>query len=163
MSKLENRILVELNEYKINYETQVPVPIENYPWKTERTKTSPKCDIYLPEFDLFIEVKGFMTYQAVSKLSYLSRQDFKYYIFQGTEPQWNPYIDSYLYKNNENIGMTKKSKMDNLINFQINELVNLKESPDNFRKKISDITLKRLQNYISVKIKEYVEWNGHWY
>lgn len=163
MSKLENRILAELNEYKINYETQVPVPIEKYPWKTERTKTSPKCDIYLPEFDIFIEVKGFMTYQAVSKLSYLSRQDFKYYIFQGTEPQWNPYIDSYLPQNNENLGMTKKSKMDNLINFQINELVNLKESPDNFRERISDITLKRLQNYISIKIKEYIDWNGQWY
>jgi len=92
MSKLEQKIQDELRRNGINFQVQIPVPIDKYPWQTSRSKTSPKCDIYINEFDLYIEVKGFMTYNAVSKLSYLTRQNFKYYIFQGTESQWNPTI-----------------------------------------------------------------------
>ena len=94
VSQLEQKIQDELTRNGINFETHRSVPIDNYPWQTNRSKTSPKCDIYLTDLDLYIEVKGFMTYQAVSKLSYLSRQNFKYYIFQGTEHQWNPTIDT---------------------------------------------------------------------
>ncbi len=161
MSKLEQKIQDELARNGIFFETQKPVPIDNYPWQTNRSRTSPKCDIYLIDFDLYIEVKGFMTYQAVSKLSYLSRQNFKYYIFQGTEPQWNPTIDTFLdfadiSKNNE----SKKIRFN--INHQIQELINLK-SKDEFLNNISQITLKRLKNYIEIKIEEYKTWNGEWY
>jgi len=162
MSKLEQRITSELVNQKIDFEVQKPVPLDTYPWKTKRTKTAPKSDIYLPEFDFYIEVKGFMTYRAVSKLAYLSRQDYKYYIFQGTEPQWNPFIKSYLL-NTDNPIRTQQGKMDYLINFQINELVNLKNAPIEFIDNISAISLHRLQNYITIKIDEYKEWNGEWY
>lgn len=94
-----------------------------------------------------------MTYRAVSKLSYLSRQNFRYYIFQGTESEWNPYLGSYLGKENQQ----------NLIDFQLKELINLEKAPDKFLKNISNISLLRLKNYISIKIDEYKEWNGEWY
>ena len=102
-----------------------------------------------------------MTYRAVSKLSYLSRQNFKYYIFQGTEPQWNPTIDTYLKLNN--VAPNKETvKLDFKITHQIQELINLKLHSD-FLNNISQITLKRLKNYIDIKIKEYSFWNGEWF
>jgi len=161
MSKLELKIQDALLRNGINFETQKPVPIDNYPWKTSRSASSPKCDIYLTEFDLYIEVKGFMTYQAVSKLSYLSRQHFNYYIFQGTETQWNPTIDTYL--NISKIEVNQESKILNFnINHQIQELINLK-SNTKFLDNISQTTLKRLKDYINIKINEYKSWNGEWH
>jgi len=161
MSKLELKIQEELLRNGIKFETHKPVPIDNYPWQTSRSKTSPKCDIYLTDFDLYIEVKGFMTYQAVSKLSYLSRQNFKYYIFQGTEPQWNPTIDTYL--NFFKISTEKETKILNFnIDHQIQELINVRSNSD-FLNNISQTTLKRLKYYIAIKIDEYKSWNGEWY
>lgn len=162
MSNLESRILDALKKNNIDYEVQIPVPINEYPWKTIRSKTPPKSDIYLPKFDLYVEVKGFMTYQAVSKLAYLSKQKFHYYIFQGTEPQWDPSIETYLSKENQ-VSLTKKGILNSLIDFQVKELVNLDSAPDVFFNNISQISLKRLQNYISVKINEYKDWNEEWY
>jgi hypothetical protein len=57
-SRLEERIENELRQRGIAFERQVPVPITDYLWKISRSKTSPKCDFYLPEIDLYIEVKG---------------------------------------------------------------------------------------------------------
>lgn len=42
MSKIEEHITSELSNHNVDFEVQVPVPLENYPWKTERTKTPPK-------------------------------------------------------------------------------------------------------------------------
>lgn len=161
MSKLEFKIQDELTKHGINFETQKPVPLEIYPWQTSRSITPPKCDIYLNDFDLYIEIKGFMTFRAVSKLSYLSRQDFKYYIFQGTEPQWNPTIRTFLKPSDlsENKG---KMLLDSIINHQIQELINLRTNPD-FLNNVSQISLARLKNYIETKIDEYKIWNGEWF
>ncbi len=161
MSKLEERIQDELNKNGIRFEIQKPVPIENYPWKTTRSKTSPKCDIYLNDYDLYIEIKGFMTYRAVSKLSFLSRQDFKYYIFQGTEPEWNPLIESFIPENNKK-EKRGNEQLEKNIRHQLNELINLKTN-SNFYRNISSISLLRLKDYISTKINEYKDWNGEWY
>jgi len=162
MSKLEERIELELRRNHLNFEIQKPVPLEHYPWKTNRTATSPKCDIYLNDFDLYIEVKGFMTYQAVSKLSFLSRQDFKYYIFQGTEHEWNPFIDTNISTDNHIGSNSHSSRLEKNIRHQLDELINLKVDSD-FHRRISLITLSRLKYYISVKIDEYHHWNGEWY
>lgn len=161
MSKLEHKIQDYLARNGINFETQKPIPIESYPWQTKRSRTSPKCDIYLCDFDLYIEVKGFMTYCAVSKLSYLSKQDFKYYIFQGTESQWDPTIGTFLSLSNSNEN-PRMNLLDSNINHQIQELINLKNNME-FLNKVSEISLARLRSYITVKISEYKSWNGEWY
>jgi ferritin len=162
MSKLEQRIQNELSSHQIKFELQKAVPIENYPWQTSRSKSAPKCDIYLNDFDLYIEVKGFMTYQAVSKLSYLSRQGFKYYIFQGTEPEWNPSIESnFSFDKNSDI-LKGSRQVEANIKHQINELVNLKTDLS-FLENISQVTLKRLKDYMTIKINEYKTWSGEWY
>jgi hypothetical protein len=162
MSKLEERIQNELKVNKINYEIQKPVPLKNYPWKTSRSLTSTKCDIYLNDFDLSIEVKGFMTYEAVSKLSFLSKQEFKYYIFQGTEPEWNPFINTNISILNKSENLKTSKRLESNIKHQLEELINLKKDTD-FYKNISTITLSRLKHYISIKIDEYKKWNGEWY
>jgi hypothetical protein len=162
MSKLEERIQNELKINTINYEIQKHVPLENYPWKTSRSITSTKCDIYLNDFDLYIEVKGFMTYEAVSKLSFLSRQEFKYYIFQGTESEWNPFIDTNISTLNKSENLKTNKRLESNIKHQLEEIINLKKDSD-FYKNISIITLSRLKHYISVKIAEYKKWNGEWY
>jgi hypothetical protein len=162
MSKLEERIQSELRRNQINFEIQKTIPIDDYPWKTNRSLTPPKCDIYLNDFDLYIEIKGFMTYQAVSKLSYLSRQDFKYYIFQGTESEWNPFIGTNIMTVNNPTCPQKSSSIESNIKHQLDELINLKNDSDFFRR-ISLISLSRLRYYISVKINEYQNWNGEWY
>lgn len=102
-----------------------------------------------------------MTFRAISKLSHLSRQDFKYYIFQGTEPQWNPTIGTFLKTADitENKG---KNLLDPVIKHQIQELINLKTNPD-FLNNASQISLARLKNYIETKIDEYKTWNGEWF
>jgi hypothetical protein len=110
--------------------------------------------------DLYIEIKGFMTYQAVSKLSFLSRQNFRYYIFQGTESQWNPYIDTFLVNN---IEVTNPIQVERNIKHQLSELAHLDYSHQDFLNGISMVTLKRLKMYIDVKIKEYISWNGAWF
>jgi hypothetical protein len=162
MSKLEKRIQNELKINKINYEIQKPVPLENYPWKTSRSLTATKCDIYLNDFDLYIEIKGFMTYEAVSKLSFLSRQEFKYYIFQGTESEWNPFINTNISTLSKSEDIKTSKRLESNIKHQLEELINLKKDSD-FYRNISIITLSRLKQYISVKIDEYKIWNGEWY
>lgn len=162
MSKLEERIQSELRRNQINFEIQKPVPLDNYPWKTSRSMTNPKCDIYLNDFDLYIEVKGFMTYQAVSKLSYLSRQDLKYYIFQGTEYEWDPFIGTNFTTGSNPTNVNNSARLERNIKHQLGELINLKKDSE-FYRRISFITLSRLRHYISVKIAEYQNWNGEWY
>lgn len=162
MSKLEERIQSELKRNHIVFEVQKPIPLDIYPWKTSRTMTNPKCDIYLIDFDLYIEIKGFMTYQAVSKLSYLSRQNYTYYIFQGTEHEWNPFIDTNIASGNNTINQSNSARLEGNIKHQIEELINLRKDSD-FYTRISHITLSRLKHYMSVKIREYQTWNREWY
>jgi hypothetical protein len=164
MSKLEERVIRELRS--LGVEIQKPVPIKEFPWETSRTKTSPKSDIYIPRFDLYIEVKGFMTIEAMSKMAYLSKQGFRYYIFQGTEYEWVPYYKSYLYLDSPEIidiyRMSKTRRLKFNIDFQLKELMNLKtlSRPLDFLENISKITNLRLKNFITLKTETYKAWTN---
>jgi len=117
MSKLETSIQDHLAKNNVLFELQKPMPLKEWPWKTQRSKQSPKCDLYLPTAQLYVEMKGYMTLYAISKMSWLCKQDFSYYIFQGTEDDWNPYIESPL----KNLSATNKTTSN--IEHQISELV----------------------------------------
>ena len=43
MSKLEERIQQQLAKNKLRFELHKPVPLETYPWQTNRSKIAPKC------------------------------------------------------------------------------------------------------------------------
>ena len=162
MSKLEDRIEKSFIENGISYEKQKPIIITDYPWKTNRSRSSPKVDFYLPENNLYIEIKGFMTMEAMSKMSFLARQCCNYYIFQGTEYEWNPFIENDTpIKSKEFKGTLSNSKQLELnISEQINEIcTNTRDYFDN----ISSKTLLRFQDFIRKKIDQYEKWNGVWY
>lgn len=142
------------------YHPQKRIPVESWPWKLPRSH-HPKCDFYLPEGNIYIEVKGFMTIQAMAKLSWFCRQkDIRYYILQGTEEDWNPYINSPLGgargtmpDSNQNI------RVQNIL-YQVKELNWLTfNDPD----ETSSLSLARLKAYIATRISEYEEWNEEWY
>lgn len=156
MSILEENIKSKLAEKNINFVSQKPVPISSWPWKTPRSRTSPKCDIFLPDCGVYIEVKGFMTMEAISKLAFLSQRKFKYYIFQGTEYEWNPSIQSPISYSQ------KGSILKDNIQHQIDELCIICQDK-NFLNSISSISYERLQDFIGKKITQYKSWNGKWY
>ena len=162
MSKVEEDIKNKLKENKVKFIYQKILPINNYPWKTKYSKNI-ISDLYLIDYDIYIEIKGFMTIEAMSKMSFLCKQKFKYYIFQATEFEWNPWIMSF---NKNNIQLnTKFSKAGILrenIKQQLLEIISLKNK-DSFILNISNISLERLKNFISKKINQYALWNKKWY
>jgi len=149
MSQLEKDLIETLSQNNVEFETQKPIPCGDYPWKTDRSRSNPKCDIYLRKEELYIEVKGFMTVEAMSKMEFCANQDFKYYIFQGTEKEWDPWLDSSFSFNEEAPMTTRKT-----INHQIQELVNLEKHPE-FLQRISEITMKRLEAFYFRKQFQY--------
>ena len=65
MSILENDIEKVFIDHSVIYEKQKRIPIVSYPWKIKENALGPKSDFYLPKIDLYIEVKGFMTIEAM--------------------------------------------------------------------------------------------------
>ena len=99
MSKNETSIADKLTEAGLVIDISASsrsMPINDWPWKTSRSRGSPKCDIFIPEGEIYVEVKGFMTIFAMAKMAWLCKQNFNYYIFQSTEDEWNPYIGGVL-------------------------------------------------------------------
>jgi hypothetical protein len=161
MSKLEDSICNHLHSNFIKYETQISIPIDNCPWKNGRNITS-KCDIYLPESKLYIEIKGFMTIFAMAKMSWFCKQNICYYIFQGTENDWPiKENDAILNEYNSDLYRNNKSKLLKYnIEYQIKELLMIEK---NKFKYINDVSLQRLKGFIKNRINEYIIYNGEWY
>lgn len=160
MSTVEDTVETHLIDIGVSYEKQNRIPFDDWPWKKARSH-QPKCDFYLPDGKIYIEVKGFMTIHAMSKLSWFCRQkSINYYILHGTEADWNPLINSPIKSCHENFTGTKKKAMENMIAFQAKELKWLVE---NNPSAASALSLGRLKDYISTRITEYTNWNGEWY
>jgi hypothetical protein len=159
MSKLEKRLLAELQKElqkkHISVEGQTHMPLDDWPWKKPRSR-QPKCDAFLPQANIYIEIKGFMTIYAMAKMSWLCRcKKIRYYIFQGTEEDWNPYLQSPLLSQSP----VKRTTEQNITQ-QIQELVHLiQNDPD----QASKMSLCRLKDYMRIRIAEYQAWNGEWY
>lgn len=161
MSKNEDFLLNIFCKNQILFETQKPVPITDYPWKTERSRTPPKSDFYLPEYNLYIEVKGFMTIEAMSKMKFLSKQKLNYYIFQCTEFEWNPFLCNNITGNDKSIKNNKSKSVQLQINIneQISELCCKNK---NYLNNISQVTEVRLDDFIRTKVNQFISWNGNW-
>src|SRR6266700_3362665 len=88
MSKLEDDVKAVLVNAAVTFECQNKIPLDKWPWKKSRSH-QPKCDFFLPQASIYVEVKGFMTIHAMSKMSWLCRQEnIRYYILQGSEDNW---------------------------------------------------------------------------
>ena len=95
----------------------------------------------------------------MSKMVFLANQNFKYYIFQGTEYEWDPYIGTLLSKNKE-IYDSKQKQLNQNILHQITELT---EMDNSFFKNISEISYLRIKDFIQKKINQYSQWNKKWF
>ncbi|MFC2110815.1 hypothetical protein ACFLQ5_00025 [Bacteroidota bacterium] len=100
-----------------------------------------------------------MTMEAMSKLAFLSNQSFKYYIFQGTEYDWNPFLETWNNKSYEYFN-SKQKKLNQNIEQQISELLRMNAKS---LLKTSEINYLRLQDFIQKKINQYIAWNKKWF
>ena len=155
MSKLEDEVADAMTKANIQFECQNKMPLEDWPWKKPRSH-KPKCDFFLPQASIYVEVKGFMTIHAMAKMSWLCRQkNIRYYILQGSEDDWNPHLNSLL----NNSSPAQRTTQQN-IEQQIQELRWLIQQDSDDASKLS---LARLKDYIRIRVNEYTMWNGEWY
>ena len=158
MSKLERDIEVALSREKIQFSRDnaaLQLPLDSWPWKRPGSR-KPRCDFFIPSSSIYVEVKGFMTIHAMAQLSWLSRNEtLRYFILQGTENDWNPYLDSPL-------GTTCPPTRTTATNID-QQIAELKWLTRNDPVRSSRLSLSRLKDYIRTRIDEYTAWNGQWY
>jgi hypothetical protein len=157
MSKNEEELAMALTNNGIIFIPQQSIPFP-CPWMTGLSRSNPKVDFYIPAMDLYIEVKGFMTIEAMAKMAFISRQNIRYYIYQCTESEWDPLIENNCARKINNATNISAKLKQNKCN-QINEICNVDR---NYFDNISDITYHRLQNFISKKMVQYISWVGKW-
>jgi hypothetical protein len=124
-----------------------------FPFKM-KAKRQPK----IHEIGSFSSTQKYITTRNGKQSAFRSATN--YYILHGTEPDWNPYLNSPIENGIEDFTGTKKQAMENMIAFQAKELKWLAENNPNAASKLS---LSRLKDYISTRITEYTDWNGEWY
>jgi len=159
MSLLENQIQKKFIKNNVSFELQKQMPIiySEIPWRGKNSiKRNPTCDFYIKEVDLYIEVKGFMTIESMSKMMFFCMKDFNYFIFQGTEHDWNPFYNSPLKNLNEY--SSKNQKLQNNVDQQINEIIYFINNPKEFSNQIS---IDRLNQFILKKIQIFEEWTSN--
>lgn len=103
-------------------------------------------DFYLPEKDLYVEIKGFMTLYQINVLKYLlSFTNKHFYILQMTEEDWIiPY--------NKDEHLSVNRKIQNNIEIQFNEILNLKNDS------LSQLSKNRLDQYIRYRSDDLDKW-----
>lgn len=102
--------------------------------------------------ELFVEIKGQMTYLEVNKLLYLHRTPLNFYILQLTEIDWIEPYDKSKHKS-----MKQKSKDD--FEKQIDELVDFVKGTVS-GKELSERSIKRLNDYIDFRKKDLEVWEA---
>lgn len=106
-----------------------------------------KPDFYLPDKNLYIEIKGFMTLYTVNKLHYLLQLlPENFCILQMTEDDWIKELLS------DKSILSKKDRLQRSCTRQFNEILNLPN------KQLHDLSYKRLSEYICTRQEEYQTW-----
>lgn len=100
--------------------------------------------------ELYVEIKGEMTYLEVNKLLYLHGMSLNFYILQLTEIDWIEPYDKSKHKS-----MKQKSKDD--FEKQIDELVDFVRGTIS-GKELSKRSIKRLNDYINFRNKDLEVW-----
>lgn len=106
-----------------------------------------KPDFYLPDKNLYIEIKGFMTLYTVNKLHYLLQLlPENFCILQMTEDDWIKELLS------DKSILSKKDRLQRSCEIQFNEILQLSN------KQLHDLSYKRLSEYICTRQEEYKTW-----
>lgn len=148
MSNTEKNFEKFLQENHINYIYQYV--IDNVPFTASHKHA---VDFYLPEYDLCVEVKGFMTHCATTILNYLLESYPKnFYILQVTEEDWiEPYDPSK--------HPSKASKLRSNVANQYSEILEMKAgkvAPAELQQR----SISRLSDYIFYFETIGEEWKG---
>lgn len=146
MSKTEEDFERFLRKNKIKYKSQYK--IEGAPFNRRNYHL---VDFYLPELDLYVEVKGFMTLYQVNVLTYLSKYSGKhFYILQVTEEDWiRPY--------SKEIDGSLSNKFIENKEIQYNEILKLQKGKYT-AKELNKLSFKRLNQYIKHRSKDLDRW-----
>ena len=138
--KTEDKYKQFLIKHNIQFEEQVSIPCPfNY------TKTH-KVDFYLPYKDLYVEVKGFMTFYATNVLEYLLKYSGKKFcILQLTEEDW-------MGKYNREIHRSMENKRNINAEIQFNETLTLSCN------ELTNLSLQRLEDYKLLRSKDIETW-----
>lgn len=108
-------------------------------------------DFYLPDYDLYIEVKGFMTLFQINVLKYLLKyRKEHFYILQVTEEDWiKPY--------NKSLHNSLRNKLELNRDMQYKEIIKLKKGNIDINS-LQKVSLKRLKDYIKYRKKDINTW-----
>ena len=110
---------------------------------------SHKSDFYFPKLDLYVEVKGYLTYYSVSTLHWLLKHSHEnLYVLEVTNEDWLGRCD-------EGETAWKKISRDTIKQFnEILEFVRSGKVPDDINKQM----LKRLSDYVRVRHGDVARW-----
>ncbi len=152
----EGRVAKLLSQAKLRFDKHLRVPITTWPWKTVRSRGAPKCDFYLPDSNIYIEVKGWMTLYGLAKSAWLSKQGFPYYFFQNDDSTWEPFIDSpvpiTIIDRKSNAALKRSSVFQ-----QIEELRHFARVKGDG---CASLSRARIQRHIKGRIENYRNWVG---
>lgn len=156
LSGLEQRAIDELRNRRVSVESGIEerrLPLQDWPWKTGRSRKAPTVDLYLPDADVYVEVKGFMTIYAMAKMAWLAQHpDFRYYVLQLSETDWEPRDGSISSSLPVNVPVDT---------YQFEELAWLRRHPEHGHR-CNRASRDRLAKYIKVRTAEFQAWTGRW-
>lgn len=146
MSKNELMFEDFLKRHNVNYE--IPSNENFYIRNVAFNRTGIyKPDFYLPDRNLYIEIKGFMTISAVNVLRYLLQfEPVNFCILQMTEHDWirELLLDKSIFSN--------VARLQRSCEIQFNEILQLTN------KQLHDLSCKRLEEYMATRENEYQSW-----
>ena len=123
-------------------------PIEDCPF-VKRGKH--KVDFYLKDPELYIEVKGWMSYASVNELEYLLRYSGKdFYILQVTNEDWMGMYEKTKHKSvAKKIAQNEKFQLDEITKFVKGELK---------AQELVELSLKRLEEFKELRTGDIQRW-----
>lgn len=155
MSKLEETVIFELKDaYKqktgneLNVETKKRLYDfdESIPW-SNRNYIVP--DIFLSDFDLFIEIKGIMTIEQMMKINWITNRSKKpYCLIQATEEDW-------LIPFHKSTSESKREKVERNFFLQINEIIDFLTISYANLFRLNEFTIERIESFLDYKLCEY--------
>lgn len=151
----EGKVADLLKQAGLRFESQVSMPVSEWPWKTERSRGAPKCDFYLPEAGIYIEVKGWMTLFGLAKSAWLTQQTFPYYFFQNDDETWDPFTGSPVPGT-----IDQESKAAFLRCSRLQQVEELRYFTRHQGKGCSSISRARIRRHIEGRIETFKAWTG---
>lgn len=148
MSKLEESVQKSLLDTIPHIERHRKLTLAP-PW-SNATYVTP--DLYIPDHNFYIEVKGYMTIEAMMKIVWIAKNSLEpYFLFQATEVDWFPHLYSE--------GTTKKSWLERNFAQQVHDIKMFHLHRYRYMNP-NEVTIRRIEAFIEKKIADYEHTTG---